>query len=97
MSDVADGPETNVRGRRARTASPSCLNAAGTPSTTWLSSITHKCTSGTRLSARLPSPGPPVEHNGSRLGDAERAAGEDGTNSIEFANVYTGIRDHLDP
>ena len=54
MSLVADGPLIQVVGR----AGSSSATASGTSATTWSARTTHTCRSGTRVSARRPSPGP---------------------------------------
>ena len=59
MSEVADGPETNVTARRARTAGSSRATASGTIPTTCSPSTTQTCRSGTSVSARRPWAGPP--------------------------------------
>ena len=59
MSEVADGPETNVTGRRDSRSPPASRRiAAGTPSTICDSSTTQRWKSGTSVSARLPWRGP---------------------------------------
>src|SRR6266576_537860 len=57
MSEVADGPDTNVSGRCSRPRS--AANASGTVSTIWSVRTTQMWTSGTSVSARLPSISPP--------------------------------------
>ncbi len=55
MSEVADGPEIRVRGRRPfRTERPSVSIASGTPNTICSARTTQMCTSGTNVTARRP-------------------------------------------
>src|SRR5581483_2253493 len=61
MSEVAEGPDTSVTGCRCSATMPArTRTASGTSSTTWRSSTTQTCRSGTSVSARRPSCGPPA-------------------------------------
>ena len=67
------GPDASVIGRPARAASASSSMPSGTLPTSSPTGTTHTCRSGTSVSARRPSPAPPVEAERAGLRDRERA------------------------
>ena len=86
MSEVADPPEIQVRGAVGSSRATAC----GTLATNW--SILTDADMAVRHEGAGPAPltGTAVQHDRSRLGDRNRAAGEHGGDPVEVRGSKVG-------